>query len=127
MCCLAQSPELDRRLAPTSFFGKHIAITIRQARPEDASVCGQICYEAFNTVVVYLHAAIEERSPMTHADLKALEVIMPPTNGRSMGFITSESMPDAQRMGTRLANTAMTVMSLGRKRCTAPWITASMC
>jgi predicted N-acetyltransferase YhbS len=25
-------------------------ITIRQARPEDASVCGQICYDAFNRV-----------------------------------------------------------------------------
>ena len=25
-------------------------VTIRQARPEDASVCGQICYDAFNTV-----------------------------------------------------------------------------
>jgi GNAT superfamily N-acetyltransferase len=25
-------------------------VTIRAARPEDASVCGQICYDAFNTV-----------------------------------------------------------------------------
>jgi predicted N-acetyltransferase YhbS len=25
-------------------------VTIREARPEDASVCGQICYDAFNTV-----------------------------------------------------------------------------
>jgi predicted N-acetyltransferase YhbS len=25
-------------------------VTIRKARPEDASVCGQICYDAFNTI-----------------------------------------------------------------------------
>jgi len=25
-------------------------VTIRKARPEDSSVCGQICYDAFNTI-----------------------------------------------------------------------------
>ena len=45
-----------------------------------------------------------------------VEVIMPPTIGAAIGFITSEPMPDSQRIGTRLARTAHTVMSFGRKR-----------
>ena len=45
-----------------------------------------------------------------------VEVIMPPTIGAAIGFITSEPMPDSQRIGTRLASTAQTVMSFGRKR-----------
>ena len=41
---------------------------------------------------------------------------MPPTIGAAIGFMTSEPMPDSQRIGTRLASTAHTVMSFGRKR-----------
>ena len=49
-----------------------------------------------------------------------VEVIMPPTIGAAIGFITSEPIPDSQRVGIRLARTAQTVMSFGRKRWTAP-------
>src|SRR6266436_3898999 len=54
-----------------------------------------------------------------------VEVIMPPTIGAAIGFITSEPMPDSHRIGTRLARTAQTVMSFGRKRWTAPSMAAS--
>jgi len=47
------------------------------------------------------------------------------TIGAAIGFITSEPIPDSHRIGTRLASTAMTVMSLGRSRCTAPSMTAA--
>ena len=39
--------------------------------------------------------------------------------GAAIGFNTSDPMPDFQRIGTRLARTAQTVISLGRRRCTA--------
>ena len=42
-----------------------------------------------------------------------------------MGFMTSEPMPVSQKMGTRLAITTLTVISLGRSRWTAPSITAA--
>ena len=45
-----------------------------------------------------------------------VEVIMPPTIGAAIGFITSEPMPDSHKMGMRLARTAVTVISLGRRR-----------
>ena len=45
---------------------------------------------------------------------------MPPTMGAAMGFITSDPMPDSQRIGARLRMTAVTVMSFGRRRWTAP-------
>jgi len=35
-----------------------------------------------------------------------VEVIMPPTIGAAISFITSEPTPDAQRMGIRLERTA---------------------
>ena len=54
-----------------------------------------------------------------------VEVIMPPTIGAAIGFMTSEPMPDSQRIGTRLARTAQTVMSFGRKRWTAPSMAAA--
>jgi len=54
-----------------------------------------------------------------------VEVIMPPTMEAAMGFITSEPTPVSHRIGTRLANTAVTVISLGRSRRTAPSIAAS--
>jgi hypothetical protein len=41
---------------------------------------------------------------------------MPPTIGAAMGFITSEPIPLSQRMGKRLARTAVTVINFGRKR-----------
>src|SRR6185437_9026213 len=44
-----------------------------------------------------------------------VDVIMPPTIGAAMGFITSEPIPVAQSSGTRLASTAHTVMSFGLK------------
>ena len=54
-----------------------------------------------------------------------VDVIMPPTIGVAMGFITSEPMPVSHRMGTKLASTAVTVMSFGRSRSTAPSMAAS--
>jgi hypothetical protein len=47
-----------------------------------------------------------------------VEVTMPPTMGAAIGFMTSEPMPDSQRIGMRLARTAQTVMSkiCGRSR-----------
>ena len=54
-----------------------------------------------------------------------VEVIMPPTIGAAIGFITSEPIPDSQRIGIRLARTAVTVISLGRKRWTAPSMVAA--
>src|SRR5271169_1705556 len=45
--------------------------------------------------------------------------------GAAIGFMTSEPIPLAQRMGIRLARTALTVISLGRSRCTAPSMAAS--
>ena len=60
----------------------------------------------------------------TPAEPKMVEVIIPPTIGAAMGFITSEPMPLPQRIGIRLASTAATVISLGLSRCTAPSIAA---
>ena len=54
-----------------------------------------------------------------------MEVIMPPTIGAAIGFITSEPTPVSHRMGTRLARTTQTVINFGRSRCTAPSITAA--
>src|ERR1700730_12496098 len=48
-----------------------------------------------------------------------VEVIMPPTMGAAIGFITSEPMPDSQRIGMRLARTTHTVINFSRSRCTA--------
>ena len=45
-----------------------------------------------------------------------VDVIMPPTMGAAMGFMMSEPTPVSQRIGTKLAKTAETVISLGRKR-----------
>jgi len=42
-----------------------------------------------------------------------------------MRFITSEPVPSAHMMGTRPMKAALTVISLGRTRLTAPCITAS--
>jgi hypothetical protein len=38
-----------------------------------------------------------------------VEVIMPPTIGAAIGFITSDPTPVSHRIGTRLARTAATV------------------
>ena len=54
-----------------------------------------------------------------------VEVLMPPTMGAAIGFITSEPMPDSQKIGTRLARTAQIIINVGRKRWTAPSIAAS--
>ena len=43
-----------------------------------------------------------------------VEVIIPPTIGAAIGFITSEPIPDSHRMGAKLASTAITVISFGR-------------
>ena len=42
-----------------------------------------------------------------------VEVIIPPTMGAAIGFITSEPMPVSQRIGTRLASTARDRHQLG--------------
>src|SRR5579862_1534440 len=55
-----------------------------------------------------------------------VEMIMPPTIGAAIGFITSEPTPDSHKMGIRLARTAATVINFGRRRCTAPSIAASL-
>jgi hypothetical protein len=47
-------------------------------------------------------------------------VTMPPAMGVAMGFMTSEPMRDSHRIGTMQARTALTHMSLRRKRGTAP-------
>jgi|SRR6266481_6441356 len=49
---------------------------------------------------------------------------MPPTIGAAIGFMASEPMPLSHKIGIKLASTAVTVMSLGRKHCTAPAIAA---
>ena len=49
---------------------------------------------------------------------------MPPTIGAAMGFITSDPTPVSHRIGARLARTAATVISFGRKRWTAPSMAA---
>src|ERR1700730_12555212 len=49
---------------------------------------------------------------------------MPPTIGAAIGFITSEPMPVSHKIGARLAKTATTVISFGRRRCTAPSMAA---
>jgi hypothetical protein len=43
-----------------------------------------------------------------------VDVIMPPTIGAAIGFITSEPTLDYHKMGMRLARTAATVISLVR-------------
>ena len=45
-----------------------------------------------------------------------VEVIMPPTIGAAIGFITSEPIPDSHKIGARLSITTATVISLGRRR-----------
>src|SRR6185437_12544422 len=54
-----------------------------------------------------------------------VDVIMPPTIGAAIGFITSDPTPVSHRIGARLARTAITVISFGRRRCTAPSIVAA--
>src|SRR5580700_230185 len=54
-----------------------------------------------------------------------VDVIIPPTIGAAMGFITSEPIPVSQRIGMRLARTAHTVINFGLSRWTAPSITAA--
>lgn len=41
-----------------------------------------------------------------------VDVIMPPTMGAAIGFMTSEPMPVSRKIGTRLASTTATVMEL---------------
>src|ERR1700730_7065507 len=53
-----------------------------------------------------------------------VEVIMPPTIGAAIGFITSDPTPVSHKIGTRLVRTAATVISFVRKRWTAPSIAA---
>ena len=43
-----------------------------------------------------------------------------PTIGAAIGFITSEPIPLSNRIGMRLASTAVTVISFARSRYTAP-------
>ena len=50
---------------------------------------------------------------------------MPPTIGAAMGFITSDPIRDSHKIGARLNITTATVISLGRRRCTAPSIAAA--
>ena len=50
---------------------------------------------------------------------------MPPTIGAAMRFITSAPAPWLQRIGMRPAMIAVTVISFGRTRSTAPSSTAA--
>jgi hypothetical protein len=43
-----------------------------------------------------------------------VDVIIPPTIGAAIGFMTSDPMPDSHKIGARLRITAVTVISLGR-------------
>ena len=52
-------------------------------------------------------------------------VIIPPTIGAAIRFITSAPVPCDQRMGTRPAMMAVTVIIFGRTRSTAPDSTAA--
>ena len=52
-------------------------------------------------------------------------LIMPPTIGAAIRFITLDPAPLPHRMGSRPAMIAVTVMSLGLTRSTAPSTTAS--
>ena len=45
-----------------------------------------------------------------------VEVIIPPTIGAAIGFITSELIPVSQSSGPRLPMTANTVIKTGRNR-----------
>ena len=50
---------------------------------------------------------------------------MPPITGAAIGFITSAPVLVLHMMGNRLATTVETVMTLGRKRNSAPSFTAA--
>jgi hypothetical protein len=45
-----------------------------------------------------------------------VEVTIPATIGAAMGYMTSDPTPVSHRIGIKLANTAVTVISLGRRR-----------
>jgi len=68
---------------------------------------------------------ISTKKPGTRIKAWVVDVIIPPTIGATIGFVTSEPMPLSARIGARLASTAVTVISFGRSRCTAPSIAAA--
>src|SRR6202011_51098 len=70
-------------------------------------------------------AFINTKNTGTRISTLIVEVIMPPTIGAAIGFITSDPTPAAHSIGARLARTAATVISLGRRRWTAPSTAAS--
>jgi hypothetical protein len=45
-----------------------------------------------------------------------VDVVTPPTREVAIGFITSDPIPLAHRIGIKLARTAQTVISFGRSR-----------
>ena len=55
----------------------------------------------------------------------ASELTMPPSTGVASGFMTSAPVEWLHMMGSRLATTVDTVMTLGRRRSSAPSFTAS--
>ena len=57
--------------------------------------------------------------------VRTVAVIIPPTIGDAMRFITSAPVPVLHRMGIRPAMMAVTVMTTGRSRSSAPSRTAS--
>src|SRR5438874_1874266 len=86
-----------------------------------------LCGNAFLSVVMFLGVArvpsLTRRKPEPESGRES--IIIPPTIGAAIGFITSEPIPLAQRIGIRLARTAQTVINFGRSRCTAPSMAAS--
>jgi hypothetical protein len=54
-----------------------------------------------------------------------VDVIMNPSIGAAMDFLTSDPIPVVHRTGAKLCKTAMPVINFGRKRRTAPSMVAS--
>ena len=59
------------------------------------------------------------------SNVRMLDETIPPTIGAAIRFITLAPVPCDQRIGSRPAMIAVTVISFGRTRSTAPSMTAS--
>jgi hypothetical protein len=107
-------------LAPTDqsalFQATGVAKVHYRTSPETSGVRSIPCRRA--------RAFIITKKTVTRISTLIVEVIMPPTIGAAIGFITSDPTPVSHKIGTSLARTAATVISLGRRRWTAPSIAA---
>jgi len=130
---LVSSPHRSRRMFPTRTYyvrsdaqaGKsHFS---RAPDPVGGSISPAFTYfsigfTSVSTDCAYQARAQRRRSFMiaknTGTSMRTLivEVIMPPTIGAAIGFITSEPIPLSHRIGARLSITTATVISLGRRR-----------